>query len=376
MNKWMTGTMVVGGLLAAQGAAQAQEQGSSSVQMYGLLSAGIGYTSDEGGHALTHAISGSNQNPRIGFRGQEDLGDGLKALFVLENGFNVMTGTSAQSGRLFGRQSYVGLSSSDKGTLTLGRQYEAVKDYLGPVVIASNGVHIGDNDNGYNNLRVQNAIKYVSPTIRNLSFTGLYGYSENAENSSQNRAYSVGTGYKVDDFSWALAYTKFDYPNNPAAPDGALGNDYASPLLIFNKSALKGAAGVRSQAIAGTGGFYNVGRTKFGLLYTNVRYHYLDQSSLTLQNVDLNMNHKLTEALNLGASYFFTTGKYDVINKSPKWHQVNFQADYFLSKRTDVAVTWSYQKAAGDATFARVFGFGASQGKTQSVLIVGMRHYF
>jgi len=374
MNKWMTGTMVVGGLLAAQAAAQAQEQ--SSVQVYGLLSAGIGYTSDEGGHALTHAISGSNQNPRIGFRGQEDLGDGLKALFVLENGFNVMTGTSAQSGRLFGRQSYVGLSSVDKGTLTLGRQYEAVKDYLGPVVIASNGVHIGDNDNGYNNLRVQNAIKYVSPTIRNLSFTGLYGYSENAENSSQNRAYSVGTGYKVDDFSWALAYTKFDYPNNPAAPDGALGNDYASPLLIFNKSALKGAAGVRSQAIAGTGGFYNVGRTKFGLLYTNVRYHYLDQSSLTLQNVDLNMNHKLTEALNLGASYFFTTGKYDVINKSPKWHQVNFQADYFLSKRTDVAVTWSYQKAAGDATFARVFGFGASQGKTQSVLIVGMRHYF
>ena len=58
------------------------------------------------------------------------------------------------------------------------------------------------------------------------------------------------------------------------------------------------------------------------------------------------------------------------------FRSVNFQADYFLSKRTDVAVTWSYQKAAGDATFARVFGFGASGGKTQSVLIVGMRHYF
>jgi predicted porin len=166
-----------------------------------------------------------------------------------------------------------------------------------------------------------------------------------------------------------------DHPNSPDAPNGAIGNDYGSSLLIFNKSAVKGA-GVDSQAIAGTGGFYNVGRTKFGALYTNVRYHYLDQSNLTLQNVDLNVNHKLTEALNLGASYFYTTGKYDVINKTPKWHQVNFQADYFLSKRTDVAITWSYQKAAGDATFARVFGFGASAGKTQSVLIVGMRHYF
>ena len=122
MNKWMTGTMVVGGLLAAQGAAQAQ----SSVQVYGLISAGIGYTSDENGRNLTHALSGTNQNPRIGFRGQEDLGNGTKALFVLENGFNVMTGTAAQSGRLFGRQSFVGLSSNDKGTLTLGRQYEAV----------------------------------------------------------------------------------------------------------------------------------------------------------------------------------------------------------------------------------------------------------
>ena len=41
-----------------------------------------------------------------------------------------------------------------------------------------------------------------------------------------------------------------------------------------------------SQAIAGTGGFYNVGKTRFGALYTNVRYHYMDQSNLTLQNVD------------------------------------------------------------------------------------------
>ncbi|WP_038498361.1 porin [Janthinobacterium agaricidamnosum] len=370
----MTGTMVVGGLLALQSSGAAMAQ--SNVQVYGLLSAGIGYTSDENGHALTHALSGTNQNPRIGFRGQEDLGDGNKAIFVLENGFNVMTGTASQSGRLFGRQSLVGLSSNDKGTLTLGRQYEAVKDYLGPVVIASNGVHIGDNDNGYNNLRVQNAVKYVSPNLKNFSFTGLYGFSENAENDVRNRVYSLGAGYKVDAFSWALAYSKLEYPNNPAAPNGAIGNDYASSLLIFDKSALKGGAGVRDQAIAGTGGFYNVGRTKFGMLYTNVRYHYLDQSNLTLQNIDLNVNHRITEALNLGASYFFTTGKYDVINKEPKWHQVNFQADYFLSKRTDVAVTWSYQKAAGDATFARVFGFGASQGKTQSVVIVGMRHYF
>jgi predicted porin len=64
------------------------------------------------------------------------------------------------------------------GTLTLGRQYEAVKDYLGPVVIASNGVHIGDNDNGYNNLRVRTRSEYVSPMFNDFNVTALYGLAK------------------------------------------------------------------------------------------------------------------------------------------------------------------------------------------------------
>ena len=374
MKKWMIGMLAVPGMCV--GTAQAQAITQSKFEIYGLLSGGVGYLTNENGPHNLEAISGTNQNPRIGFRGQEDLGGGSKALFNLENGFNLMSGTASQSGRLFGRLSVVGVSNIDWGTLTLGRQYEAVKDYLGPVVIASNGVHIGDNDNGYNNLRVQNSVKYVSPTFNHFNATAVYGFGEAAGDASINQAYSVGSGYKNGNFSWAVAFTQFNTPNSTKSPDGAIANDYGSSLLIFNKSAVTKGVGVSKQRIAGTGGFYKVGATDFGALYTNVKYNYLDNSSLTLQNFDINLVHHLTPMLNLGASYFYTTGKYDVINQTPKWHQVNLQADYFLSKRTDVAITYSYQKAAGDATRATIFGFPSSSNRQQAVLLLGMRHVF
>ncbi len=368
---WMIGALAIPAALAG-----AQAQAQSKVEIYGLISGGVGYLTNQGGPHNFEALSGTNQNPRIGFRGQEDLGGGTRAIFTLENGFNMMTGAASQSGRLFGRQSWVGLASNSMGTMTLGRQYEAVKDYLGPVVIASNGVHIGDNDNGYNNLRVQNSVKYVSPMFNNFNVTALYGFGEAAGDASVNRVMSIGSGYKGGNFRWAVAFTQMDQPNSTKSPDGAMGNDYASSLLIFNKSAVNSSAGVRRQRIAGTGGFYTVGKTDFGAMYSNVKYEYLDNTRLTLQNFDINLVHHYTPALNLGASYFYTTGKYDTINTNPKWHQINLQADYFLSKRTDVAITYSYQLAAGDATKATIFGFPSSSDKKQAVLMLGMRHVF
>lgn len=378
MKQWMIGTMAISSMVAIPAMlAATPAQAQSKVEIYGLISGGVGYLTNQGGPHNLEALSGTNQNPRIGFRGQEDLGGGSKAIFNLENGFNMMTGTAAQSGRLFGRLSYVGLSSTSLGTITLGRQYEAVKDYLGPVVIASNGVHIGDNDNGYNNLRAQNSVKYISPSYNGFNVTTLYGFGEAAGDSSINRVMSIGSGYNPGGpFRWAVAYTQMDTPNSSKSPDGAMGNDYASALLIFNKSAVNSNVGVRRQRIAGTGGFYTVGKTDFGAMYSNVKYEYLDNTKLTLQNFDINLVHHMTQALNLGASYFYTTGKYDTINTNPKWHQVNLQADYFLSKRTDVAITYSYQLAAGDAKTATIFGFPSSSDKKQAVLMLGMRHVF
>ncbi len=72
--------------------------------------------------------SGNLQGSRWGLRGTEDLGGGLKAIFVLENGFNVFNGTLGQGGDELGRQAYVGLPTTQFGTVTLGRQYDSVVD--------------------------------------------------------------------------------------------------------------------------------------------------------------------------------------------------------------------------------------------------------
>lgn len=96
----------------------------SNVSVYGSLDVSISHIDNVQGQSLWRLDTGSLYANRLGFRGQEDLGGGLKAVFVLENGFNVDTGTVAQGGVFFGRQSFAGLSSTTWGSVTLGRQYD------------------------------------------------------------------------------------------------------------------------------------------------------------------------------------------------------------------------------------------------------------
>ncbi|NPT61874.1 porin, partial [Paraburkholderia elongata] len=111
----------------------------SSVTLYGLIDVGITYTNSQltshGGHSNVQETSGAVDGSRWGLRGAEDLGGGLKAIFTLENGFNVNNGTFGQGGREFGRQAFVGLSSTDYGTVTFGRQYSSMVDYVGPLAL-------------------------------------------------------------------------------------------------------------------------------------------------------------------------------------------------------------------------------------------------
>jgi predicted porin len=82
-------------LLAVAGTAQAQ----SAVTLYGIVDDGFNWTSNSGGHNLYNLSSGVMQASRWGMRGREELGGGLAALFVLENGFDLNNGSLAQKNR-------------------------------------------------------------------------------------------------------------------------------------------------------------------------------------------------------------------------------------------------------------------------------------
>jgi predicted porin len=106
------------------GLAASAANAQSNVQVYGIVDSGVAYLTNvnAAGDSMYKMPSLTSSFPsRVGFRGTEDLGNGLQAFFVLENGLAMDTGTQQQGGRLFGRQANVGLKGA-WGSITLGRQ--------------------------------------------------------------------------------------------------------------------------------------------------------------------------------------------------------------------------------------------------------------
>lgn len=177
----------VTGLAAAQ----------TSVGIYGVVDMGVVAESGGAAGSVRKLSSGVASGSRLGFKGNEDLGGGLSALFVLENGFNSDTGTIGQGGLLFGRQAFVGLSGGF-GTVTFGRQYTpefltlALADPFGtgtagnaPNLISLSGV----------GGRMDNTIKYASPNMRGITAEFAYGFGEVAGDSGAGRQLGASLGY-------------------------------------------------------------------------------------------------------------------------------------------------------------------------------------
>lgn len=198
----------------------------SSVTLYGLIDAGITYTNNQGGHSAWSQSTGSVNGSRWGLRGAEDLGGGLKAIFVLENGFGINNGTLKQNGREFGRQAFVGLSHEQYGALTLGRQYDSVVDYLGPLSLTGTQfggtqfAHPFDNDNLNNSFRINNAVKYTSVNWAGLKFGALYGFSNNNQ-FANNRAYSAGVSYSYAGFNIGAGYLQLNNNFGPTVSNAS-----------------------------------------------------------------------------------------------------------------------------------------------------------
>ncbi|MEI6000523.1 porin [Paraburkholderia bengalensis] len=366
----------------------------SSVTLYGLIDAGITYTNNQAtapgqGHSNVQMTSGSVNGSRFGLRGAEDLGGGLKAIFTLENGFGINDGTLKQNSRLFGRQAFVGLASDQFGAVTLGRQYDSMVDYVGPLSLTGTQyggtqfAHPFDNDNLNNSFRVNNSVKYQSANYAGLKFGALYGFSNQADGFANNRAYSAGVSYSFAGFNLAAAYLQLN-------SNGATGASAA-----FNTAgALNGDTTFFAgrQQTWGAGGNYTFGPATVGLVYSQTNLSNMagigqsasgnqgltnsfGGNSAHFQNYEANARYALTPAISIAGSYTYTRASLG--SQSPHWNQFNLQTAYALSKRTDVYLQGEYQQVSDNSIVnANINGLNASANEKQVAVTAGLRHRF
>jgi len=214
----MKKTLVAIAALAAVGAASAQ----SSVTLYGRIDASIGSvkTTFNGTTIADPGIqirSGGHSGSRWGLKGTEDLGGGLKANFVLEQGFNVDDGT-AVSARQFHRQAYVGLSGGF-GSVNVGRQYDITDtmygnyDAMGYSGYSAMGYafNVGCTTGGSGDCvgRQDNAVIYSSPSMGGFSVTALWAPGEDKNpllNIGAGRVYGIMANYANGPIAAGLGY--------------------------------------------------------------------------------------------------------------------------------------------------------------------------
>jgi len=234
---------LIGTTAALAAHAQTPPAGGSSVNIYGLIDVGVEHVTNvgAGGDGLNRMPSNTGTLPsRLGFRGSEDLGGGLKAIFALEMGFAPDQGTLGQGGRGFGRQSIIGLQGP-WGTVTAGRQYSMLyysmldADVIGPAVYAA-----GSLDSYIPNSRADNSVGYRG-TFGGLTVGAEYSFGRDTVNAGPSpvgtncagesatdkkacRQWSAMAKYDAPTWGAALAYDQQNGRNTTSATDLVFGN--------------------------------------------------------------------------------------------------------------------------------------------------------
>jgi len=202
----MKKTLIAAAVFAVvAGAAQAQ----TAVTIYGIVDAG--YLRESGGSAGTvnKIGSGMGSYSRIGFRGNEDLGGGVSALFTLENGHRLDTGEVDTPGSMFNRQAWVGLKSR-AGMISLGRQYTPWHQALAQVGDPFSTGYAGGSKNVFPdfgaNVRTSNSVMYTSPVVQGFVGDIAYAFGEQGGSIKSGRNIGASVGYANGPLNVRVAY--------------------------------------------------------------------------------------------------------------------------------------------------------------------------
>jgi predicted porin len=374
-------------LSATTGVAHAQ----SSVTLFGILDGGILYVNNmknaagAPGGSVLQTLSGPLLAPRWGLKVGEDLGGGLRAVAQLENGFDQFSGSSLQGGRLFGRQAWMGLSSTQYGTLTMGRQYSALQDFFGPLLAAASltgsALHPMDNE-GFLSYRTDNSVKYLSPVYAGLQAEAMYAFS-NSTNFGANRSWNVGATYTNNGLQLAAVYVRLSQP--------AIDTTGATPSdSYFNAVKMPFMASAQNVQEWGVTGQYALGDATLGLMYTNTHFDNPSPTATSLfsswtgsgggkgsvhfENIEGSLRYNFRPWLIGGVAQSYTHATEG--SGAGNYWQTTVGVSYFLSKRTNVYIDAFYQKTSKNLNAWIPLTASPSSTNTQVAAVFGLCHRF
>jgi predicted porin len=199
-------------VLAALSLNASTASAQTNVQVYGLIDAGVEAVNHAGANngGTVRVVSGGKNTSRWGFRGSEDLGGGLKAVFNLEGG--ILMDTGAADGNLFKRQANVGLEGAF-GRVVLGRSFTTTYDLVikfDPLGFAPNyswattGAATGPSKYGMTTA-FDNLIKYTG-TSGAFTYGASVGLGEQAGSNADGRKYAVGGSWIANGVGLMAAY--------------------------------------------------------------------------------------------------------------------------------------------------------------------------
>ncbi len=362
----------------AGGAAQAQ----SSVTVFGVMDVGVQYTSSGGGGSVKALSNGGLSTSRIGFRGTEDLGGGLRAGFWLEASLNPDTGGGRPSNSnnqsngagpagpiTFDRMSFVSLSHQTLGELRFGRDfipthYNSI--YFDPfnangVARAGNLTFAGPGTGPLPTaITGSNTVSYWLPAgLGGLYGMAMIGTGENdstAPNRDDGNFAGARIGFAAGAFDIAAAVTRTHFDATAAIGNYTHANvgaswdaGFAKFFALYNKVTVKLAGGTVRKNTTEIGAHipaFEVGRIRLSYAYLD------DRSDESLRNPNGLPRHR-DDARQFGIGYVHN-----------------------LSKRTALYGTYARLMNSGQARYVVSGGVAPAGGRRSSGWEFGVRHLF
>lgn len=190
---------------------------AANVTMYGIVDTGLGYTSIDKGYGedvnTFDMRAGQNSANRFGVKGEEDLGNGVKVGFSLENGFSSDDGKLSTAGRLFDREALLYVAG-DFGELGMGRQGELAS---GNGRYGLFGGKVSPFSTGWTDIaghkyvmgagfgRMDNSVTYKTPTFAGFNVLAQYSFKKDSAkdgregSSAVDRQYALGASFTAGD---------------------------------------------------------------------------------------------------------------------------------------------------------------------------------